>query len=378
MSISSPRDISGLLVWYSAEAESGYADGQVMTGWTDLSGNGSHATASAGSGTAPKWRSAQGPSSGPAIEFTRAGSGGRFSLPNVFSALTAAEVVIYVKSSSAAVDQTLWNFAGGSSQAAHYPFSDGKVYETWGKDSADRPSFTPSLGVNAWRRYNVWSASNDWAASLDGTSQATDATNAVQFPTNPILGINLVGVRNSFGGFVTCFVAYNRKLTTTERSDLDAWFVANPSGGILPSGTATLTLSGSASGSSVAAATGSLTLSGSASANDQLATGTASLSLSAAATMSAAASATGNLSLAAGATPAAVSGATGSLTLSATAVAQALYLTDTSNFVGGRRRGGAGSSDVLVPYTPPATAGPVRVDKAIALPEPVLVNGRPT
>lgn len=230
--ITDPRSISGLLAWYSAEYETAYADTDVMTSWTDLSGNSNHGTAVAGSGTAPKWRSAQGPSGGAAVEFTKAASGGRFTIPNVVSALTAAEVLVYLKSGSAAVDQTLWHFSGTNSNAAHYPFSNGLVYETWGKTSADRPSFTPTLSVDAWRRYNVWSALNDWSASLDGVVQATDATNTVSLPTNPNLGLNLVGGRNSFGGFVSLFVLYDHKLTTTERSDLDAWAVLHPSGGL--------------------------------------------------------------------------------------------------------------------------------------------------
>lgn len=53
--------------------------------------------------------------------------------------------------------------------------------------------------------------------------------------------------------------------------------------------------------------------------------------------------------------------------------------TDTSNFYNGRRRGGLATVELDVPVTaPPVAATVVRVDKAIALPQPVLVKGRPT
>lgn len=54
--------------------------------------------------------------------------------------------------------------------------------------------------------------------------------------------------------------------------------------------------------------------------------------------------------------------------------------TDTSNTFSGRTRGGSATVEVIVPVvaTPASTTRGTRVDKAIALPEPVLVNGRPT
>lgn len=53
--------------------------------------------------------------------------------------------------------------------------------------------------------------------------------------------------------------------------------------------------------------------------------------------------------------------------------------TDTSNFYNGRRRGGLATVELDVPVaTPPVASTVVRVDKAIALPQPVLVKGRPT
>lgn len=53
--------------------------------------------------------------------------------------------------------------------------------------------------------------------------------------------------------------------------------------------------------------------------------------------------------------------------------------TDTSNVYHGRRRRGLATVQLDVPVTsPPAATATVRVDKAVALPAPVLMKGRPT
>lgn len=69
-------------------------------------------------------------------------------------------------------------------------------------------------------------------------------------------------------------------------------------------------------------------------------------------------------------------------TATATALAPGLAFdagTDTSNALGGRERDGVAQVEVIVPVaSPPAAISTTRVDKAIPLPEPVLVKGRPT
>ena len=48
MTITSPADLSGLAWWLDADQETGYAHGAPVTTWSDRSGNGRHATRSAG------------------------------------------------------------------------------------------------------------------------------------------------------------------------------------------------------------------------------------------------------------------------------------------------------------------------------------------
>lgn len=237
MAISDPRDISGLLVWYSADAETSYTSGSQMTSWVDRSGNGNHATAVA-STTKPIWQSTTGPSSGPSVRF---GNDGYFTLPNIFSGVTSAEAMVVTKSDG--VDTSLWGMGQttGGSDEAHYPYG-GTVYESWGLPTGARPNFS-GTGITSWHRYGVWSASSDWDAHLDEVSKASSTSWTPSFTANPVLGAgrknNAVDMR--YSGNITCLVVYNKKLTSTERSDLASWLSSNPSGGF-PTATDVATL----------------------------------------------------------------------------------------------------------------------------------------
>lgn len=231
-----PRSIPGLVAWYSAQAETGYANGQAMTGWTDLSGNGNHAVAAnAGGGSGPLWQSTTGPSGGPAVRFQSASNGGYFILPdNLLSGASAGEIVVRIKSDN--VNCGSWSLgARGLNDQSHYPFS-GTVYEGFGLPTGTRRSFTPGTEtITAWRRYDVWSAASDFAASLDGVSKViyTGAFTPAFPTTNIWLGRGLGGSTNfPFQGHMTTVALYARKLTTTERADLAAWMTAHPSGGL--------------------------------------------------------------------------------------------------------------------------------------------------
>lgn len=254
MPIASPLDIPGLLVWYSAEELEG-ADGSQITTWKDLSGNKNHATGASGaSGIKPILRAAAGAAGGPAVHFTAAGASGGgptigdgyFTLPaNLMGTLAAAEIAMTVRQDAAATRTGLWSINGvvnntGQFEGTHYPW-DGTVYDCFGLQNTDqRQSFAPSLAINTWRRYNVYSAPGDWQAFLDGVSQKTYALGTVTWNSDPLLGAtseanSLIDLK--FQGWMGAVVIYNRKLTTTERADLDAWLAANPSGGVAPEST---------------------------------------------------------------------------------------------------------------------------------------------
>lgn len=258
MAISDPRDISGLVLWYSAEHEAAnYSDNTAMTQWTDLSGNGNHATA-AGTNK-PKWRSSTGRSSGAAVEFTATGptdsAAGYFTLPTILAGATSVEILAEVKASGSSNESGLW-FLNDSGDVPFYPFSDGKIYETFGT-TLRKNSITPTMSIASWRRYGIWSAADDWVSRLDGTTQHTVSgafSNTVSVGASATRWLGRDAVSGSpfrgFRGSMSCVVLYSRKLTTTERSDLEAWLTAHPAGGTaatIPAVNASLTGSGALS-----------------------------------------------------------------------------------------------------------------------------------
>lgn len=289
MAITDPRDISGLKLWYSAEAETGYSNDGVMTGWTDLSGNGNHATA-AGTNK-PTWQSGTGPSAtGPAVHFNGVGDGsgagttGHFTLPaSVMGSATAGEVFyqLRVDSTKPSSGSGHLHHLGHNAGYSYYPFSTtNRIYDAFGSN-ARKDSLTPAVTLGSWHRLNIWSAASDWAMLQNETSIHTTSSNTVSWPSNPAIGTGADGVDviptsgssiQPFKGWMSTVILYDRKLTTGERSDLATWMAAHPNGGSLappvPTGTATgnVAWAGSATGKRTpkATATGTVVYVGSA------------------------------------------------------------------------------------------------------------------
>lgn len=247
MAIADPRDISGLVAWYSAEAETGYANNGTMTQWTDLSGNGRHATPYGAN--SPQWQSATGSSGGPAVHFVGVGNGGATpaGVPGCFvmpagslTGATAGEVFFVLRRDTTVGTGDVGQIhAFSNPDYSYYTFGDGKVYDAFGS-TARKAGFTPTLSTDSWRRVNIWSAPSDWAFSIDGTTQASTSTNTVSWRSQPVIGqstnsgttIPSAGATvQPFKGWMGAVVVFNRKLTATERADVQAWLTAHPSGG---------------------------------------------------------------------------------------------------------------------------------------------------
>lgn len=238
MPIADPRDIPGLVAWYSADqAATVYANDVEVATWTDLSGSGNHATGTTSGGGAPvrpRMKTVEGAAGGPAVDFTVTSAGGFFTLPNVFAGASAGEIMLSVKSDAGSLNGlwTMGAFSGGD-DGNYYPHL-GIIYNSFGLPSGNRQAFTPSVALTSWRRLNSWSAPSDWATLIDEVSQATYAgAGSSSFPTAPLLGRSSASgtMVDTFDGQVGCVLIYSRKLTAGERSDLSAWLTANPSGG---------------------------------------------------------------------------------------------------------------------------------------------------
>lgn len=228
--------VAGMIAWYSAEAETSYANGAVVTRWTDQSGNGNHATGtSIGVKPFPVWQSATGPAGGPAIYFNQDNC--FFDLPNMMAGKPSGEVFVNIKSGGGFAVPCHWGFGAGSGSddECHYPYSNGAVYESFGLPQGSRPSFFPTVDITQWRTYNVSAAETLWDAFLDGVNQfhaAGGPFNITWTPT-PILGrgMKFSGGDQFFYGWMSSFLLFNRTLNSTERATVNAWMTANPSGG---------------------------------------------------------------------------------------------------------------------------------------------------
>jgi hypothetical protein len=145
------------------------------------------------------------------------------------------------------------------------------------------------------------------------------------------------------------------------------------------SGTASLSLSATGTATGLGASgTASLSLSATGSAVNSSASGTASLSLSATGSaFNSSASGTASLSLSATGSASGTSGGA-SLSLTASGTAVAVNVADTTNAFTGLDLVMVGVVTITAPVVAPVTPLTVLVDKAVPLPMPTLVNGRPT
>ena len=232
MSINDPRDIPGLIVWFSAEYEdvNHYNNDDAITTLHDLSGNGNDVVP-AGAGQIPRLKTTGGPGNLQYINTLGLPAGtnpGGFAIPSALvSALTAAEALIVTRN-MAGQDRSHWDF-GSATSNSQMTFTDNIVYDefaTSARKTVGSVATTP--GNDTWFRYRVMSKAGGWTAWFDGTQKFTTASNTVGWATSPKLG---VGNNRNLYGF-SLFVLYNRELTAGERTDLEAWAALNMEGGL--------------------------------------------------------------------------------------------------------------------------------------------------
>jgi hypothetical protein len=229
----SPSDIAGLALWLKADGtlwqDSGRttpasSDADPVGAWDDASGNDDHYTqATAGSRPAFKTGIVNGL---PVVRFD--GASDYLAGPNHLSALTAATAFVVVKIDNdppGAADQSgLWDM-DAASDAAHYPFTDGNVYDGWGS-TARKSTGNPTLSLSAaFRVYGVVSASGAWTSYVDGTQHYTTGTNTVGFGTAPEFGRSFNGAATYYylDGDVAEVIVYDSALGTTDRQSVEGY-----------------------------------------------------------------------------------------------------------------------------------------------------------
>lgn len=230
-----PASIASLYIWLKSTAglfqDSGFvtpasADGDLVGGWQDQSGNARHFTQS-DANQVPVLKT--GILNGLPIlrsdGTTFAGVGKTLIGPNM-SALTAGEIFIIVAAladpGASTVGAGLWKF-GTSGSGELYPFNgDANIYEEFGSTTRSATG-NPTPALTSFRLYNVVTTSSELTTFIDGTQFFTTATNTVGFSTTPWL---FQGANSSFSGDIAEAVICSAKISGSDKTNLKAYFAS--------------------------------------------------------------------------------------------------------------------------------------------------------
>lgn len=231
ITIPPPPVTSGLLMYYPMQYQKTvYADDALITTLYDRSGNGHNATGIGGGGD-PKIKHTGG-YGGTNPYSVNTTNGSRWILPDTpFSGITAIEMMGTMRSQGH-LRGPVNHDGGGTDQ--YYPFEDGNIYTNFFR--TDRPGFAPPITLGNWHRMGAWSVSGGGAGSwkmyfngvFDDLASATFTAGSA--------GGRWLGTYTNFGepNFMEfgCVLFWNRKLGSTERTDMDTWLSTYPAGGL--------------------------------------------------------------------------------------------------------------------------------------------------
>lgn len=237
-----PRDIPGLLVWYSACNEANYyADGDVVMMLHDLSGNGYDTNAVnpglPGSGNGPFMRYTGGADGGYCLDAGPT-TGKGWNIPQAAFLATSGTNGSQSMLALNAYGPTRGPL-GAFSSDQYWPFS-GPTHIYSDYCSTTRYQIDPViLLTGTWRKYQAQSKTNLWKLSLDGTLLHTSISNTyVNNPSSFMFGgggcwlgaiTNLgTGSGYKFGGYFL----FDHFLTTDEQAFMDQWVDDFPCGGL--------------------------------------------------------------------------------------------------------------------------------------------------
>lgn len=218
-----PTTITGLKLWAEARLETGFSDSDPVATWTDFSGEGNHLT-QATEANKPLYRTNI-INGEPAMQFD--GSNDYFGLSNILSGESAGEVFLVVQIDTdppgASAQSGIWNMDGDGSNACHYPFTNGTIYDAWGS-TARKTTVNPSPALTSPRLYNVSSESGAWTSRLDGAQIYTTATNTFSsFSGSPYLGRSASGFGDVYlDGYIAAILIFNAVLASGDRDYIEA------------------------------------------------------------------------------------------------------------------------------------------------------------
>ena len=169
---------ANILQWCEMRLLTGLVDGDPITTFTDQCGNGNHWSQST-SGAKPIWKASI--VNGHAVgRFD--GTDDHFTLgSDILSGKSGGEVWVVVKIDTdppaSSAQSGLWKMDGDGTNAVHYPFTDGQLYEAFGSTARKATGVNPTPALTGWRLYNVSSKNSEFKIRLDGTEIFSTTTN---------------------------------------------------------------------------------------------------------------------------------------------------------------------------------------------------------
>lgn len=225
-----PSRLSGLRLWLSADRISGLADGDPVSSWSDLSGQGNHATQST---TAAKPLYKTNIANGrPVVRFD--GVDDFLTVANAASFDLATPTIFVVGTSSAGTRAFVGKvtFAGLTTDANRRKLQVTRAGATTfafrsGADAALKTSSTLS-----WTGFNVLSVvgrgAADYTLAVNGTA-ADSSSPTLDFTTYNTAAVALgssAGLADFLIGDIAELIVYNRALSATERKAVERYLGA--------------------------------------------------------------------------------------------------------------------------------------------------------
>lgn len=222
-----PTDLSGLVLWLDASNTSSLTlAGSNVTTWADLAGSNDGTQSDANK--KPVYN-ATGLNSLPTVNFQFGIDGTTadvLEMPDFLTGLTSGEIFFVLKTENdpggGGSQGNLLNFDGITS-AVYYPFVNGDTYLNFISDTRQATG-NPTLALTTAHILNMQSASGNFTVNINDTEQFTTGTNTVATTATPLLGG--YSALNTFDGYISEVIMFNRVLTAPERTQIKDYLKA--------------------------------------------------------------------------------------------------------------------------------------------------------
>ena len=214
--------MTGLKLWLRGDFGVVKDANNLVSTWTDESGNLNNATQSATSLQPTLVSNAM--NAQPVLHFD--GQGRLLGVPNFLSSATAAEGFVVTRASSefpangGGVWSFGWSIPCGCGHGTRYPNDQGHIVDDFSSANAYDSGPIGGAHLDDPHVYNVVSSSSEWTSRINGNIQYTTTNNTVAFSPGPAIGASgwqPFYDRNYFTGDIAEVLVFDHALTQTER-----------------------------------------------------------------------------------------------------------------------------------------------------------------